>query len=491
MSYSRMLSFLALAVTIKGTAGKALSWASVGANGAISNSDSASEQKNGVVRRVKRANRVSTFDGLDRTDSWSLSQRGVDCSVTQHANATDLIDLEDAVTMGKTLLQCKSLCAVDDDCTCITHTLGTGKCVKQRLCYIEQCSPSITADTYLLHSSFKITSVKADGTIPQTSFERSGGRTCDGVDNVSTVTYGTNQLSSFTQVSVTECLHLCLNATGCSCTRYERYYNSICTLMSGCPLPTFCPRSEAYDIYVQTSPASAYRPTVTLRIHTCNIIGAKTADKVEIRLHSNGYWQDLDQPGTLKKGQWDNFTIDGPASNFDMRINDSDGWCVDNIQLDGKQVTTSRQWLDNPCAQDYYGHPCGAFVTWSLPETAAPTSAPTLMPCDCIPCGTYEAVNYTGGTCQYAKSGCSRLMGYGNGGCYTDAPPPSLCDCASKTVQSEACDCIACSQTSHSFNSGVCGVATDGCNAGAGSPAGCYTTASTACNCASRAASLV
>jgi len=126
-------------------------------------------QNENVVRKVRRrVARGSVFAGAQRTDRYSF-HRGINCS-TGHGG--DDLDTEATMPMGKTLPECQQLCAKDDDCTCITHSPSTGRCAKQRNCYTENCAPSSLADTYTQHTSIKI----GGGSVPQASFERSGGR---------------------------------------------------------------------------------------------------------------------------------------------------------------------------------------------------------------------------------------------------------------------------------------------------------------------------
>jgi hypothetical protein len=201
-------------------------------------------KQNAIVRRMKNAidrNALSTFAGMQRTDRYSF-HRGLNCS---SGHGGDGIDAPALVPMGKTLAQCQKICANDDDCTCITHEASTGKCAKQRHCYTESCVPSLLADTYTQHSTFTL---GGGGSVPQAQFERSGGRDCTTTEGATDIDSGSTAVED---LSVTQCLSRCLNTTGCTCVRYERYYQSECFLKANCPRPNFCARSNRYDTYVK------------------------------------------------------------------------------------------------------------------------------------------------------------------------------------------------------------------------------------------------
>jgi hypothetical protein len=228
-----------------------------------------------IVRRMKMknagTNKAPPLD-LHRTDRYSV-YRGQDCSDFDNKVPSKVIE-------ETTVEQCKESCQADDDCTCITYNASARTCNKQRNCYTEYCHSSSLMDTYMVHSSFKLKRSSqapngapehenrdpADpdhiygmwGSSPQYSFERSGGREClDGVTQIEEVSNITHPLTDG-GVSVTQCLHLCLNTTGCTCVKYERYYKSICFLSDNCPRPSynFCTRSAKYDMYILSNSSS-------------------------------------------------------------------------------------------------------------------------------------------------------------------------------------------------------------------------------------------
>jgi hypothetical protein len=222
-----------------------------------------------VVRREKKAvelGKVAMFAGLERMDSFS-SHNGINCS-SKHGGA----DLGKQM-LGKTLNECKNACAADDDCTCISHEANKGICSKQKNCYLESCVPSSLVHTYQLHSTFKLKPKKAKAAKKakekallakkaqmaktgdnesfeiQEAYERSGGRDCTAngtSDNATIISEGHYDNPR----SVKECLTDCNNDASCTCVKFERYYQQACTLLSNCPLPTFCSRSNEFDIYV-------------------------------------------------------------------------------------------------------------------------------------------------------------------------------------------------------------------------------------------------
>jgi hypothetical protein len=188
-----------------------------------------------VVRKVrKQFTHISTFAGAQRTDSYSF-HGGLNCS-TGHGGHTMA-----TLPAAKTLPECQQLCALDDDCTCISFVPSTGRCAKQRNCYTESCTPSSLVDTYVQHTTLKI----GNGSAPQAQFERSGGRKCTAMHDV------TNIGSEVEDLSVTQCLESCIANTACGCVRYERYFQSRCLMQQNCPKPTFCDRSSEYDTYVK------------------------------------------------------------------------------------------------------------------------------------------------------------------------------------------------------------------------------------------------
>merc|ERR1719198_838113 len=177
------------------------------------------------------------FEGMQRTDRYAL-HHGLKCGSA--AGGHDI----GTASSNKTLADCEQFCAKDDDCTCINYAASTGTCRKQRYCHTEVCPSSSLADlsdTYTQHSTFKV----GGGSTPQAQFERSGGRECSAADNATSLS------SPVVDLSVTQCLQRCLSTTGCTCVRYERYYQSECSLQANCLLKTFCARSNRYDTYVK------------------------------------------------------------------------------------------------------------------------------------------------------------------------------------------------------------------------------------------------
>jgi hypothetical protein len=196
-----------------------------------------------VVRRNKKKARTSIFAGLLRTDRYSAPLRNLDCSSRHGGHDID------AASIGTSLVECKKMCIADDACTCISSEDKIGRCSKQRHCYAESCLSSSLIDTYLLHTTLKTQpsaySKTENTTWPQFSFERSGGRQCTEVDGTTNLTADVED-----DLSVTQCLNKCVATAGCKCVMYERYYQQVCFLKDNCPLPTFCGRSDKYDMYV-------------------------------------------------------------------------------------------------------------------------------------------------------------------------------------------------------------------------------------------------
>jgi hypothetical protein len=248
MAAARVLCFAILA---PGAAAIKKSQLQVNAAGFIGETDLVDQ--NDVVRRVQKGtevNKASVFAGLERTDVFS-THPGVNCS-SKHGGA----DLGKQM-LGTTVEQCKKACAVDDDCTCISHEATKGICSKQKNCYLESCVPSSLVHTYQLHSSFKVKAKSAKGHgngvyenesfAYQNLYERSGGRDCATYANVTVLSTGHYD----TPKDVVQCLSDCEGYAGCECVKFERYYQKACTLMANCPLPTFCQRSNEYDAYVK------------------------------------------------------------------------------------------------------------------------------------------------------------------------------------------------------------------------------------------------
>jgi hypothetical protein len=260
------MHILCLAILTLGAAGVKKSEVKVKDRGLMGEAD-LFDQKD-VVRREKKGtglDKVSVFGGLERTDIFS-THAGINCSWGA-----------DKQMLGKTLKECRDACAADDDCTCISHDATKGICSKQKNCYLESCVSSSLVDTYQLHSTFKVkattkaaqkrlkAAAKADKAtqnatqvggvygnesfVVQEGYERSGGRDCTAGganDNATIISAGHYD----TPKDVVQCLTDCNNDASCTCVRFERYYQQACTLLSNCPLPTFCSRSSEFDMYV-------------------------------------------------------------------------------------------------------------------------------------------------------------------------------------------------------------------------------------------------
>lgn len=237
-----------------------------GAEHIASRSASANDPLHEGVRRVegkseralgRAVSRVSTFAGLLRTDRYEIVS-GYNCS---SGNGGE--NINSAVTAPMTLQECKQSCAHDDECTCVNFAASTGRCSKQQYCHFENCVASSLVDSYVQHSNFKVKprhrfdegSNDIDASTSQASFERSGARDC---------TNATKLDLPITGLSVTSCLTRCLNKTGCTCVKYERYYRSECSLMAGCAFKygsLYCERSDKYDMYALITPSPTLSPT--------------------------------------------------------------------------------------------------------------------------------------------------------------------------------------------------------------------------------------
>jgi len=209
-----------------------------------------------VVRRVQvkseaqRSELVSPFAWLLRTGNRFAFHRGLNCS--DGKGGKEIESLAEALT-HTSLVECQKSCSHDNQCTCITYAPLSGMCTKHQYCHPENCVSSPLFDTYVMHSAFKVPRAESAPTssaslgaatvsTERSSFERSGGRDCSNTAHV--VDSGVSDLSVF------QCLNRCTQNANCTCVKYERYYQSECVLMANCQVPTFCSRSNRYDMYV-------------------------------------------------------------------------------------------------------------------------------------------------------------------------------------------------------------------------------------------------
>merc|ERR1712232_262412 len=152
---------------------------------------------------------------------------------------TDLggLDLdEDAdVPMGLTLKECHHNCAKDFNCNCVSYERDRGIRMKQSFCTPDECAPSALVDTYLQEANYTTTTTAG-------SYNRKGAWDCASATTIST---HNNQTPM-------ECLERCSAESTCTCVKYLRFYDKVCTLQRNCPtlytLPDTCDRSNSLDI---------------------------------------------------------------------------------------------------------------------------------------------------------------------------------------------------------------------------------------------------
>jgi len=123
-------------------------------------------------------------------------------------------------------------------------------------------------------------------------------------------------------------------------------------------------------------------PSRTVTVHTCDM---RHADKdwghVFLRFKDAGDWKQLDKPwhDDLEKNRWDTYEIRGSGWDIEIKNDHWDGWCVDQIKIDGVSVLYNLPiWLDRCTKPSYKGIPCqisASFTTQAL--TPVPTPAPT------------------------------------------------------------------------------------------------------------------
>lgn len=189
-------------------------------------------------------------DDLFRTDSVfggtvevvEFKEHGNKSCSSGHGGAD--LDMDSPAPRRLTLSECKSRCAKDDRCTCVSFDTTTGKCAMQKYCVPSACEASSLISSYEMIANYTVGGV---------TYRRAGGWECS--------SSGTSQavdIDAQPAVNVTpaQCMQRCNSDSQCTCVRYERYYSNSCWKRKGCPtLGTDlhnCERSDKLDTYIRT-----------------------------------------------------------------------------------------------------------------------------------------------------------------------------------------------------------------------------------------------
>jgi len=144
----------------------------------------------------------------------------------------------------------------------------------------------------------------------------------------------------------------------------------------------------ALDGPCTTTTTTTTQLTVEVKVHTCDVPYSGTDGRIDLQFPGQTTWREIDTPNhnDFVRDKWDTFNVsagDKAPTSISLRSSTSDGWCVDRIQVDGKEgCLVDPQWLDKPCtATAYRGVPCAGERVWTLdgPCTTTTTTTTLLM----------------------------------------------------------------------------------------------------------------